>query len=736
MRYNRERGTDTVKNCKKCGPKPTTEFRVYTGTQKARPVCRSCENEARRAKNGSVSFTGNTIPSDEDMLSQFDVSLDSGKWGIKTKRISENEKGSFTKIITLEALKTEQAIQPVTISNTYKVQPYKTKNSYNYCLFLCDPQIGGVMDGQKYIPFNDRDAMHIALQVAIELQPKVIVWSGDLVDLAEFSTKYAITPQQRFTTQNALNETVWWLESFRRACPSSKMVITPGNHDCFSEDTEILTRQGWKLFSELKDTDLVGTLNKETRLIEYEKPNKIMKYSYSGSMYSIKNTNTDLMITPNHRIHYKHPTTSTWNTEEIQNVHIGNNRIQFQAAGLTKDSNVEYDITDDELRIVGWFVTDGSIDKHQTIKFYQRKSKVKLILDILDRLKWKYSYRERDRDVKEVCGKVLKKKPEIGCEITLLAGPSRDRLISLAPSKDLPEWTMELSERQFEVLLNAIIDGDGSRKKDAPNSFMLYGTKKFVEAVQLVCFHNNYKTSIYTYRDTQYRLNIYKGSILNLDNLSSHVEIVNYDGDIWCVNTPNDTVIVRRNDKISITGNSRWKLFLEKQAPQFAVLNHPKTGKSLSSLWNYLCVDDLDIEVTDDYPNGEFWLNPELKFIHGIKYSSESGKSVAKYLEDARCSTGFGHVHRAELATKTVWSYDGPKTYMAFTAGTLAKIGGKIPTAGDNHPNWQNSVGIISYDEHLFHVDLPLIIKNQMLWNGRLFKSEFDDSFIRKDLGF
>jgi hypothetical protein len=225
----------------------------------------------------------------------------------------------------------------------------------------------------------------------------------------------------------------------------------------------------------------------------------------------------------------------------------------------------EYNISDDELKIMAWLITDGNISSDGRVTFYQRESKHKMITDILDNLDWNYKVFKRDRDIREICGRKLKKKCEISCEIKLNSNISKRCSDLVNGDKHLlPDIIYRISNRQFDIFLSSFIDGDGSRHKSAPEtSFMVYGKKDILLELQRACFLHNYRTSLSIYREKDYRLNITKNKIAYIDNFSKRISIKNYNGKIWCVRTKNDTVIVRRNGKISITGNSRVKDYFD-----------------------------------------------------------------------------------------------------------------------------------------------------------------------------
>ncbi|PIS38670.1 MAG: hypothetical protein COT34_02465 [Candidatus Nealsonbacteria bacterium CG08_land_8_20_14_0_20_43_11] len=73
---------------------------------------------------------------------------------------------------------------------------------------------------------------------------------------------------------------------------------------CYDKQTEVLTDNGWKKFSEVSYSDKICTLSLKTDVIEFQNPTKIHTYNYKGKMYRLKTKRVDLLITPNHRLLY------------------------------------------------------------------------------------------------------------------------------------------------------------------------------------------------------------------------------------------------------------------------------------------------------------------------------------------------------------------------------------------------------------------------------------------------
>lgn len=86
-------------------------------------------------------------------------------------------------------------------------------------------------DRRRLLPLHDRRACDLVVQVAERLQPDRIVLLGDMMDLAEWSTRYPRPSELRDITQPTLAEVHAWLASVRQACPAAEIVYLEGNHE-------------------------------------------------------------------------------------------------------------------------------------------------------------------------------------------------------------------------------------------------------------------------------------------------------------------------------------------------------------------------------------------------------------------------------------------------------------------------------------------------------------------------
>ena len=71
---------------------------------------------------------------------------------------------------------------------------------------------------------------------------------------------------------------------------------------CVSEDTEILTPDGWKTYRDIEKGCIIKTFNLGSGEIENQVVTSVFKKKYKGNMFNLKNRIQDQLISPNHRV--------------------------------------------------------------------------------------------------------------------------------------------------------------------------------------------------------------------------------------------------------------------------------------------------------------------------------------------------------------------------------------------------------------------------------------------------
>src|SRR5699024_4253729 len=117
--------------------------------------------------------------------------------------------------------------------------------------------------------------------------------------------------------------------------------------------------------------------------------------------------------------------------------------------GFTLDASV----ADEDIRLAAWLYTDAHLAGGRYWRFYQAESKVDRIASLIP--PDQSSRRDRQRETKEIAGKVLASTPQVSCEISVKAGWFNDHLKGLVPDREtLSPWLWKLSERQVDVLVS------------------------------------------------------------------------------------------------------------------------------------------------------------------------------------------------------------------------------------------------------------------------------------------
>jgi len=150
------------------------------------------------------------------------------------------------------------------------------------------------------------------------------------------------------------------------------------------------------------------------------------------------------------------------------------------------------------------------------------------------------------------------------------------------------------------------------------------------------------------------------------------------------------------------------------------------------SLQNLLRCDELGVEFIDGYPAAAHWINKRLRAMHGDR-ANASGSTAAQYTNsNPNISTLFGHTHRMEQQSKTVFDRDQAIKSVAFSPGCLCRVDGAVPSVKGGvdvkgqaltyFENWQQGVSVIFFkdgDDDSFHFDQVHIHKGKTMYRGQ-----------------
>lgn len=337
----------------------------------------------------------------------------------------------------------------------------------------------------------------------------------------------------------------WFIENINR----KNVLVLEGNHECFHKDTEVLTKNGWKLIKDIDITnDLVGQFNINTSEITYDNPLEKIE-NYAEELIDIESFDMHQVVTPNHDVVYRK---CKIKAEDLIEKKMA--QCEFTLSG---NQDVEdYNISDDDLRLLVWIVSDGTIVRRKNqiytrIQFHlSREDKIENLRNLLTKLNIKHSC--------NLCKKKENHKQDY--MICFYSDSARYYDELLSHNKEYPEFFMQLSRRQMLIVMDEIIKTDG-RKVSSLKYELTTINKNNTDIIQRLCLLNGATCTI-TEKDNSSGYNkngkIYVLSIKidgHYPTYKVSAKKIFYNDKVYCLTMPKGTLITRFNGKVAFTGN-------------------------------------------------------------------------------------------------------------------------------------------------------------------------------------
>ena len=134
----------------------------------------------------------------------------------------------------------------------------------------------------------------------------------------------------------------------------------------------------------------------------------------------------------------------------------------------------------------------------------------------------------------------------------------------------------------------------------------------------------------------------------------------------------------------------RWSDWLANNAPHLVGLKRAGEDDHLPILSLQYLTRSKELGWTlgeRSYPNDIFWLNDNIRCIHGTLGNTQVGTTLNKYLLE-EVNTIAGHTPHAGLAYRTIARQRGPRTYVACTPGGFMRRDGMVPSGNNKNTDW------------------------------------------------
>jgi len=344
---------------------------------------------------------------------------------------------------------------------------------------------------------------------------------------------------------------------------------------CYSEDTEIYTKDGWKTFGELTYKSQVFAVNKDGSG-SFENPKEIIWEDYEGEMLEFGGHAVNLLVTPNHRVLFKNSNRRHTVTAD----HFYGLKKRFlsipKAVYYTgiKDSVT---IAGKEIKLVdwaafmGWFLSEGSVMGSKGGKVGVN-GLYKIVLTQKDGTKNKDIMRE---DISRLPFKFSEHKNSFHTTNKALwaylsqFGNSHQKFIP----REFNEWNDDAKK----MFLDRMILGDGTYRHDRRGEFIYYtASERLAKTLQEFLLLMGISVKISKRKNKGGCIGgrkIKSGEIYHIAERKRKAAMVDtqrkikYSGKVGCVTTSTGYVLVRRNGEECISGNSMNWLYRDFYKP-------------------------------------------------------------------------------------------------------------------------------------------------------------------------
>jgi len=371
---------------------------------------------------------------------------------------------------------------------------------------------------------------------------------------------------------------------------------------CYSEDTDVLTNEGWKPWSSVQGDELFATLTPEHN-VEYQSASEIIRKDYSGKMYQLQTSMIDLCVTPEHNLYIqKHDTQAAKRKEEpwqfipAQTI-IGKRVSHKRDAKLRRSGVSNFRIPDfvttqggkwggivphtrkgricsakTFAKFLGYWLAEGSLDHHKgssyRISLFQNHGPV---LDEMYQLLQDMGYKPN----KHLNGKSKVNHRLTVCDAALYhyLEPYHKALNKRIPREVLNTFT----GADLWKLIFRFVKGDGSIHCENGHMQMYTISQGLADDLQEAAFHAGISATIWiddrvgqqggrlgiTNKHPCYVISLVTGKNTPLVNHGKktfrgvpHEQWLPYKGKVFCATVPNHILYVRRNGRPCWSGNS------------------------------------------------------------------------------------------------------------------------------------------------------------------------------------
>lgn len=438
---------------------------------------------------------------------------------------------------------------------------------------------------------------------------------------------------------------------------------------CYDEETELLTLDGWKHHWEVSMEDSFATLDPSTNSMEYRKPVAINVRHYTGKMYQRSGKSIDMCVTPNHRVwsaplgnpntlfrfqradeivgkRICYKTSARWGGSRLETfiipeyeypIHAGHNLMIGKAVAVQVPMNEWVDF-------LGFWIAEGWATKYSVGIANTDMRLVEKYGNLLSKWGFRPSITTVDR-------KEQGHLPIHRLEVSSIQLANVLRSLGDAKSKSVPSYVKQLPPDQLSIFFRGYYAGDGLHqgglKKHYPVSTVT-ASKHLADDLQEIALkmglsavsHRRAPYGKEIKSSEQWVLTYWQGgpdafrvSDVQYKDTATEEGWVDYDGMVWCPQVePFNLVYARRNGRPMWNGNSKlYKYVLLTKARYVKSDDWRKTELVGLELWakvyddlygNYIPIGRVWIPTPEEESIAEYIVQEKMPKVLSVQSSS------------------------------------------------------------------------------------------------------------------
>lgn len=420
-------------------------------------------------------------------------------------------------------------------------------------------------------------------------------------------------------------------------CCFKQLMLFDKLRECHSEDTEFLTKDGWKTINDvmeiskeinpnpeyvngiqlddngeiegiykLKDGIEVACFNPETECLEYHVPKELHMSQYEGKMHHFIGKKVDILVSPNHKMyvkekHWKNGFSQPYKLVKANDLN-DNKSYKFLSKVKWNGKKIDNAIVCGKnvpiklyMKVLGYIASEGWVYINERNDRYDRSIGLSQLTssdcyqDMVDSFsEFANIFDKKVSSYTKICGSGFSENSKKHIWSGRIHGKDIAKFFineigngikAGSFEKRLPRWIFDLDSETLQILLDALVKGDGTEgiskygtnsknfrystvsKELADNVYELAYKCGFVPNICITDSDKRVKEYIVMWSDTVY------GNEPNFaawdrppsgNGGGAIMKKVDYNGKVWCFETPTGLFITRRNGKITIQGNSKF----------------------------------------------------------------------------------------------------------------------------------------------------------------------------------